>query len=71
MLKGGGLSSSANLIFAIHKELFIARMYTQCVLGISLNNLPALFSEFLQFNQKLIEAQKSDKDSITTKVNLC
>ena len=34
MLEGGGSSSSANLIFAIRKELFVAPAYTQCVLGI-------------------------------------
>ena len=70
MLEGGGSSSSANLIFAIRKELFVAPAYTQCVLGTSPNNLPASFGEFLHFIQKLIEAQKSDKDPVATKVNL-
>ena len=70
MLEGGGSSSSANLIFAIRKELFVAPAYTQCVLGTSPNNLPASFGEFLHFIQKGIEAQKSDKDPVATKVNL-
>ena len=61
-------TSPLNLVFSICKDLFIAPSFSQCVLGISLVDLPAPFQEFVTFIQKLIEAQKSDKDKTSSKV---
>lgn len=58
----------ANIIFAIRKDLFISPLFTHCVLGIPMAELPPAFSEFLAFILKLIEAQKSDKDKSPPKV---
>ncbi len=61
-------TSPLNLVFSIRKDLFITLSFSQCVLGISLVDLPAPFQEFITFIQKLIEAQKSDKDKASSKV---
>jgi hypothetical protein len=62
MLEGSGPSASANIVFAIRKELFVAPAFIHSILGIALPDLPAAFQDFLSFILKLIEAQKSDKD---------
>jgi hypothetical protein len=60
--------SAANLVFAIRKDLFIAPLFSQSVMGIMLIDLPAPFQEFMNFILKLIEAQKSEKDKPAVKV---
>jgi hypothetical protein len=67
LLEGTG---ALNLVFSIRKDLFTAPSYSQCVLGISLTDLPSPFQEFVGFIQKLIEAQKSDKDKAPSKVRI-
>ena len=61
MLEGTGPSNSANLVFAIRKDLFDSPQFTQCVLGVPVAELPAAFQEFMDFIHKLIEAQKAEK----------
>lgn len=68
MLEGAGPSTSANLVFAIRKDLFLPPQFTQSILGIALAELPAPFQEFVAFTHKLIEAQKNDKEKSTPKV---
>ena len=68
MLEVSGPNSAANLVFAIRKELFNAPHYTHSVLGIPASSLPTPFQEFLNFIFKLIEAQRSDKDKVLSKV---
>ncbi len=69
MLEGSGTSNSANLVFAIRKDLFQYPLYTQCVLG-PIVDLPPPFHEFIAFILKLIEAQKGDKEKPVPKVRL-
>jgi hypothetical protein len=70
MLAGSGNSASANLIFAIRKDIFIAPQYNFSVFGTALVDLPLPFQEFSSFIHKLIDAQKVDKDKPITKVRL-
>jgi hypothetical protein len=70
MLEGTGFSASANLVFAVRKELFTAPAFTQSTLGIPVADLPAPFQEFLAFIQKLQEAQRAEKDKVPVKVIL-
>lgn len=60
MLEGNGPSASANLLFAIRKELFIPPSFSASVLGIPLVELPAPFQEFVALIQKVQEAQKDN-----------
>jgi hypothetical protein len=62
MLEGASAPASANLVFAIRKDLFVGPTYTQFVFDVSVCDLPASFQEFGLFTHSLIEAQKSDKD---------
>jgi hypothetical protein len=68
LLEGPGPSASANLVFAIRKDLFVAPQFTQSVMGPSMADLPAPFQEFLAFIRKLIDAQKPDKERSLPKV---
>ena len=68
MLDKPGPSTSANLVFAIRKDLFTGPSFNQCILGIPLNDLPIVFQAFLNFIHKLIEAQKGDKEKPIPKV---
>jgi hypothetical protein len=65
MLEGASAPASANLVFAIRKDLFASPTFTQSVFNVNLSNLPAPFQEFISFTHSLIEAQKSDKDKST------
>jgi len=69
MLEGSGISTSANLVFAIRKDLFHGPLYTQCILG-PIVDLPPPFHEFVAFIHKLIDAQKGDKEKSVPKVRL-
>jgi hypothetical protein len=68
MLEGTGHSASANLVFSIRKELFQAPAFSTCTLGIPLKDLPQSFTEFLEFIQKLQDAQRFEKDKVILKV---
>jgi len=68
MLEGAGSPGTANLVFAIRKDLFIGPQFNQSVLGIPLAELPTPFQEFLNFIHKLIEAQMKDKEKSPIKV---
>ena len=57
-----------NLVFAIHKDLFIAPQYTQCILGVPATELPSAFLAFLAMILKLIGAQKTEKEKPVVKV---
>jgi len=70
MLEGPGHPSAANLVFAIRKDLFIAPLFSQSVMGTPLIDLPAPFQEFMNFIHKLIEAQKIERERIIAKVRL-
>jgi hypothetical protein len=60
--------ASANLVFAIRKDLFVAPQFVQFVLGIPAVELPPAFSAFLSMIHKLIGAQKVDKEKPVIKV---
>ena len=70
MLDGPGPSASANIVFAIRKELFAAPTFVHPILDIALGDLPPAFQELLSFILKLIEAQKTDKEKPAAKVRL-
>jgi hypothetical protein len=70
MLEGSGPPSSANLVFAIRKDLFIAPLFSQSVMGTPLVDLPAPFQEFMNFIHRLIEAQKTEREKPAPKVRL-
>ena len=70
MLAGSGMSASANLIFAIRKDLFVAPQYTLSIFGSALVDLPLPFQAFVSFIHKLIEAQKVDKEKTAPKASL-
>lgn len=69
MLEGTGHSASANLVFAVRKELFHSPAFSTCTLGIPLKELPQAFTEFLEFIQKLQDAQRFEKDKVILKVH--
>ncbi|MDX6296098.1 MAG: hypothetical protein QOH50_5492 [Kribbellaceae bacterium] len=69
MLEGTGHSASANLVFSVRKELFHAPAFSTCTLGIPLKELPQAFTEFLEFIQKLQDAQRLEKDKVILKVH--
>jgi hypothetical protein len=68
MVDQNGVPIHANLVFAIRKDLFVAPLFNQCVLGIPLLDLPPPFAEFVNFIHKIIDAQKSDKEKPPVKV---
>ena len=70
MVEGPGPSPSANLVFAIRKDLFTGAQFAQNVLGLAALNLPPAFQDFLSFIQQLIEAQKVDKEKVVPKVRI-
>lgn len=70
LLEGPGPPLSANLVFAIRKDLFIAPLFSQSVMGITLVDLPTPFQEFMTFIHKLIEAQKTEREKPVAKVCL-
>ena len=70
LLEGPGPPLSANLVFAIRKDLFIAPLFSQSVMGITLVDLPTPFQEFMTFIHKLIEAQKTEREKTVPKVRL-
>jgi hypothetical protein len=70
MLEGTGPSASANLVFAIRKELFQPPSFAQSTLGISLADLPAAFQEFVAFIQKVQEVQRADKEKVAVKARI-
>jgi hypothetical protein len=70
MLEGNGPSASANLIFAIRKDLFVGPSFTHSVLGVALPDLPIPFQEFLSFIYKLMDAQRVDRERPAVKVRL-
>jgi len=70
MLEGSGPPSSANLVFAIRKDLFVAPLFSQSVMGTPLVDLPAPFQYFMNFIHQLIEAQKSEREKPAPKVCL-
>ena len=70
MLEGAGIPSSVNLVFAIRKDLFAGPQFSQSVLGPVLADLPTSFQDFVSFIQKLIEAQKTEKDKVLPKVRI-
>ena len=68
LLEGTGSTSSVNLIFAIRKDLFLGPAYIETSFGLELAKLPTPFQEFASFIQKLIEAQRVEKDKPLPKV---
>jgi hypothetical protein len=70
VLEGAGSPNNANIIFAIRKDLFNGPFFQQTVFGVASTDLPAPFQEFLEFIQKLIVAQKPDKEAVSGKVCL-
>lgn len=68
MLDTPSSPASANLVFAIRKELFVAPAFTQSVFGLPPTALPPPFQEFLSFILCLIEAQKPPKDKAVARV---
>ena len=70
VLDGNGSVTCVNLVFAIRKDIFVAPLFTQNVFGLPVSELPAVYHEFHSFIQKLIEAQKSDKEKPPPKVRL-
>lgn len=71
MLDNSNNPASANLIFAIRKDLFIGPLFTHCVIGLPLVELPAPFQDFQIFIHKLIDAQKVDREKPASKVRSC
>src|ERR1700675_3013297 len=70
MLEGSGPSAAANLVFAIRKDLFIAPLFSQSVMGTPLVDLPAPFQEFMSFIHTLIDIQKTEREKPIAKVRL-
>jgi hypothetical protein len=68
MLEGSVPLVNANLIFSIRKDLFIGPLFNQATFGTPLSNLPPPFQEFVTFINKLIDAQRVDKDKVVAKV---
>jgi hypothetical protein len=68
VLDGSGSATSAGLVFGIRKDLFIAPLFSSSVMGIPLSGLPPPFQEFMSFIQKLIEAQKNERDKSVPRV---
>jgi len=68
VLEGSGSTTSASLVFGIRKDLFIAPLFSSSVMGIPLSGLPPPFQEFMAFIQKLIEAQKNERDKSVPRV---
>ena len=69
MLEGNGPSASANLVFAIRKDLFGGPPFSQTTFGIATAELPQAFQDFMSFIRDLIEAQKVDREKPVQRVS--
>ena len=70
MLDGPGTSPSANLVFAIRKDLFRSPDFSLSFNGIPIAELPSAYQEFNSFLHKLMDAQQSGKEKPASKVSL-
>src|SRR5258705_205737 len=64
MFNSSAAPASANVVFAIRKELFHGPSFTHSIFNIGLSDLPTPFQEFAAFIHAIIDAQKSDKEPI-------
>jgi hypothetical protein len=71
VLYGTGSAASVILVFAIQSDLFVPPCFSTNMFNVPLAELPAPFQEFMAFIYKLIEAQKTDRqtDEMTRKMD--